>query len=37
PAKRPTNSRLDCRKIANQFGIQPSDWVAALDNIQAYK
>ncbi|ENU5816005.1 dTDP-4-dehydrorhamnose reductase [Vibrio fluvialis] len=37
PAKRPTNSRLDCRKIANQFGIQPSDWVAALDNIHAYK
>jgi len=37
PAKRPANSRLDCSKIANQFGIKPSDWVAALDNIQAYK
>ncbi|EON6314939.1 TPA: dTDP-4-dehydrorhamnose reductase [Vibrio cholerae] len=37
PAKRPANSRLDCSKIANQFGIQPSNWVAALDNIQAYK
>ncbi|MBY7976045.1 dTDP-4-dehydrorhamnose reductase [Vibrio fluvialis] len=37
PAKRPANSRLDCSKIANQFGIQSSDWVAALDNIQAYK
>ncbi|MBY7896580.1 dTDP-4-dehydrorhamnose reductase [Vibrio fluvialis] len=36
-AKRPANSRLDCSKIANQFGIQSSDWVAALDNIQAYK
>ncbi|WP_044366946.1 dTDP-4-dehydrorhamnose reductase [Vibrio fluvialis] len=37
PAKRPANSRLDCSKISTQFGIQPSDWVAALDNIQAYK
>ncbi|PNH88029.1 dTDP-4-dehydrorhamnose reductase [Vibrio diazotrophicus] len=37
PAKRPANSRLDCRKIKNQFGINPSDWNAALENIQAYK
>lgn len=37
PAKRPANSRLDCRKIENQFGIKPSDWNAALENIQAYK
>lgn len=37
PAKRPANSRLDCSKINNQFGIIASDWVAALDNIQAYK
>lgn len=37
PAKRPANSRLDCSKIANQFGINPSDWITALDNIQAYK
>ncbi|MCE7641505.1 dTDP-4-dehydrorhamnose reductase [Vibrio fluvialis] len=37
PAKRPANSRLDCSKIANQFGIKPSDWLAALNNIQAYK
>ncbi|WP_350939801.1 dTDP-4-dehydrorhamnose reductase [Vibrio metschnikovii] len=37
PAKRPANSRLDCSKIENQFGIQPSDWNAALENIQAYK
>ncbi len=36
-AKRPVNSRLDCSKIYNQFGIKPSDWMAALDNIQAYK
>ncbi|MCG3748313.1 MULTISPECIES: dTDP-4-dehydrorhamnose reductase [Vibrio] len=37
PAKRPANSRLDCRKIENQFGIKPSDWNSALENIQAYK
>lgn len=37
PAKRPANSRLDCCKIENQFGIKPSDWNAALNNIQAYK
>ena len=37
PAKRPANSRLDCSKIGNQFGIKPSDWHAALNNIHAYK
>lgn len=37
PAKRPANSRLDCSKIENQFGIKPSDWNAALENIQVYK
>ncbi len=37
PAKRPENSRLDCSKIENQFGIKPSNWVAALENIQVYK
>lgn len=37
PAKRPENSRLDCSKIENQFGIKPSDWHAALNYIQAYK
>lgn len=36
-AKRPVNSRLDCSKIENQFGIKPSDWKASLENIQAYK
>lgn len=36
-AKRPANSRLDCKKIEQQFGIKPSDWQAALNNIQAYK
>ncbi|QTH72556.1 dTDP-4-dehydrorhamnose reductase [Pseudoalteromonas xiamenensis] len=37
PAKRPANSRLDCFKIEKQFGIKPSDWLTALNNIQAYK
>ncbi|WP_165312522.1 dTDP-4-dehydrorhamnose reductase [Vibrio ziniensis] len=37
PAKRPANSRLNCSQIENQFGIKPSDWQAALNNIQAYK
>lgn len=36
PAKRPSNSRLDCNKISAQFGVTPSDWVSALDNIEAY-
>lgn len=36
PAKRPANSRLDCRKIFTKFGIQPSDWHKALENITAY-
>lgn len=37
PARRPANSRLDCSKIERQFSIKPSDWIAALGNIQAYK
>ncbi len=36
PAKRPANSRLDCHKIFTEFGIQPSDWHKALENIAAY-
>lgn len=36
PAKRPANSRLDCSKITSQFGITPSDWQKALENIAAY-
>ena len=36
PAKRPANSRLDCRKIQQVFGIAPSDWHAALQHIRAY-
>ena len=37
PAKRPANSKLDCSKITTDFYIQPSDWKAALNNIQNYK
>jgi dTDP-4-dehydrorhamnose reductase len=36
PAKRPANSRLDCIKIHDAFGITPSDWRIALQNIKAY-
>ena len=33
PARRPANSRLDCRRIANAYGIIPRDWRAATDEI----
>lgn len=36
PAKRPANSKLDCQKIEQAFGIQPSDWQAALKNLNDY-
>jgi dTDP-4-dehydrorhamnose reductase len=36
PAKRPANSKLDCRKIEQNFGIKPSDWQAALNNLNSY-
>lgn len=36
PARRPANSRLDCRKIEAAFGIAPSDWQAALRDIAPY-
>lgn len=36
PAKRPANSRLDCSKIQQTFGIQPSNWQQALDNLSPY-
>lgn len=36
PAKRPANSKLDCRKIEQSFGIQPSDWQAALKNLKGF-
>ncbi|MEI8613986.1 dTDP-4-dehydrorhamnose reductase [Shewanella sp. PP-He15 brown] len=37
PAKRPANSTLDCRKIEQNFGVQPSDWQAALNQLARYK
>jgi dTDP-4-dehydrorhamnose reductase len=37
PAKRPAFSKLDCSKIASVFGISPSDWQSALNNLTAYK
>ena len=36
PAKRPSNSRLNCDKIHNEFGIKQSDWQAALVRIKEY-
>lgn len=36
PASRPENSKMNCAKIRKTFGIEPSDWQAALTNITAY-
>lgn len=36
PAKRPANSKLNCSKIEQTFGITASDWQLALKNINAY-
>lgn len=33
PAKRPANTRLCCHKIQQEFGIMPSRWQAALDQL----
>lgn len=35
-AKRPENSKLDCQKIWQTFGIKPSNWQAALNNLNGY-
>lgn len=37
PAKRPAYSMLDCNKIARDFGVTPSNWLAALNNLTLYK
>ena len=37
PAPRPANSRLDCTKIENSFGITPSNWQSALNRIKEYE
>lgn len=36
PAKRPINSRLDCRKIQDVFGVEPSSWISALNNLKNF-
>ncbi|ASP18305.1 dTDP-4-dehydrorhamnose reductase [Neisseria sp. oral taxon 020 str. F0370] len=36
PARRPANSRLDCAKIQNTFGIEAANWQAALADLQPY-
>ncbi|PKH01859.1 dTDP-4-dehydrorhamnose reductase [Psychromonas sp. MB-3u-54] len=36
PAKRPANSALSTALIKDKFGIDASDWKAALQNIKAY-
>ncbi|PMN71096.1 dTDP-4-dehydrorhamnose reductase [Enterovibrio norvegicus] len=36
PAKRPSNSKLNCEKINNLFGIEPSNWKLALKNLKEY-
>ena len=36
-ARRPANSKLNCRKLENTFGIQPCDWRLALKKINTYK
>lgn len=33
PAKRPANSRLDCSKIKDVFGIEPDDWRKSLGEM----
>ena len=33
PAKRPHNSRLDCSKITQVFGIEPDNWQASLGEM----
>lgn len=33
PARRPANSRLDCSKIARDFGIDRPDWRSDLDTV----
>lgn len=36
PAKRPSNSRLNAKKIKEAFSIETSDWKTALKNMKAY-
>lgn len=36
PASRPENSKMNCTKIKQAFGIEPSDWQLAITNIKSY-
>ena len=36
PAKRPANSKLATDKIMQSFGIEASDWQAALNQVKHY-
>lgn len=36
-AKRPANSKLNCQKIEQAYGIKPSDWQAALSQLNSYQ
>ncbi len=33
PASRPLNSRLDCAKLATDFGMRPADWQSGLNTV----
>lgn len=35
-ARRPKNSKLDCNKIKSVLGVEPSDWITALDDLETY-
>lgn len=37
PAKRPANSKLDLRKIKQNFAIEASNWQQAIKNLEHYK
>lgn len=37
PAKRPANSKLNCQKIEQAFGIKPRDWQVALSQLNSYQ
>lgn len=36
PARHPADSRLDCGKIQHAFGLPPSNWQRALENLAPY-
>lgn len=36
-ARRPENSKLDCQKIKDTFGVEPSNWQLAIKRIKEYQ